>query len=312
MPLQVHSDGWDTEDASYVGAGGLGDLGLRLLSLMASSRSEASGDTFTPQSSIQNAAASLSRMKVPPVGAVIQPAVILRDRMLDSMTYDDFQLVTRIKVEGTLALEHVFTGGANYNAGNAVQDAISQAHRGASCHFMSLNIGWIEDAVSTADHEVRLSSLRRTGLRPIKPDELSRYLKYVLEATAHNGNIHSPMFCHIKNAASTADTSSSAPVSQTFKEVVAGGSSDSIIDFITSVIAEKLSRLIFIDGIRINERHGSILEADQTVRALAEKVTARAVVMMALDDTDKYKIPSPIMTPPKFSTSNEDLPLWGS
>ncbi|KAI1379852.1 hypothetical protein F4677DRAFT_297172 [Hypoxylon crocopeplum] len=389
IPTQVRSDGWDTEDASYVVAGGLGDLGRRLLSLMAHrgarhlvtlSRRAIDSDDYqklhahlegirpgcqlycftcdvTSESSIQNVAASLLQMKVPPVRGVIQSAAILRDRTLDSMSYDDFILARRIKVEGTLALEHVFmspqlefflmlssavniigaSGQANYNAGNAVQDAIAQAHCGTSCHFMSLSIGWIQDAAATADHDARLNGLRRAGLRPIDPGELSRYLDYALgaatsnsrlpqaiigfdaislsQATAHNGNIHSAMFCHVNNAASTVEASSSAHVSQTFTEAIANGSLDSTAGSIASAIIGKLSQLTFVDGARINERHGSILAVgldslvaielrnwitrefhaplqsseimiDQTVRALAEKVAVRSRRAL-LESTDR-------------------------
>lgn len=92
------------------------------------------------------------------------------------MTHEDLLLATRVKVEGTLALEKTFSsphlalflmlssavnvlgasGQANYNAGNSVQDAIAWARRGGHCRYMSLSPGWIEDAAFTINDESRL------------------------------------------------------------------------------------------------------------------------------------------------------------
>lgn len=94
------------------------------------------------------------------------------------MTYDDFVLASRVKIDGTLSLERIFasphlefflmlssvvnivgaSGQANYNAGNSVLDSLAQARRwqGAKCQYMSLNVGWIEDAVHTVNDNARL------------------------------------------------------------------------------------------------------------------------------------------------------------
>ncbi|KAI1494570.1 polyketide synthase [Biscogniauxia mediterranea] len=328
-------DGWSNENASYLVVGGLGDLGRRLLALMAKrgakhlvtlsrrvvdptdyqnlkSQLEAIQTgcqlhcltcDITSESSVQDAVATLLRKGVPPVRGVIHSAAILQDRTLGTMTYDDFLLASRMKVDGTLALEHAFasphldfflmlssavnivgaSGQANYNAGNAVQDAMAQARQGGSCHFMSLSIGWIEDAVHTADNDARLSGLRRAGLRAIQHDELERYFDYALgastskarppqaiigfdpaslaQATAHNGNIHSAMFAHVydSSAATAAEASPTSSDALTFPQVVASGDHDSIVEFISSAIVGQLARLISIDASRINDSHGSIL-----------------------------------------------------
>lgn len=94
------------------------------------------------------------------------------------MTYEDFLLASRVKIDGTLSLESIFetphlefflmlssavnivgaSGQANYNAGNSVQDALARTRRmqGRNCRYTSLSIGWIEDAVHTANDEARL------------------------------------------------------------------------------------------------------------------------------------------------------------
>lgn len=222
-----------SENASYLITGGLGDLGQRLLSLMAKrgakhlvSLSRRPVDVeehdrlqtrlqllspdcrlycvvcdITVEESIQNAAGLLDQLGVPPVRGIIQSAAILQvsvviepesrrltktqasnllpqDRTLDSMTYEDFLVASRVKVDGTLSLERIFasdhlqfflmlssavnivgaSGQANYNAGNSVQDALARARNlpGQTCQYTSLSIGWIEDAVHTTRDEARL------------------------------------------------------------------------------------------------------------------------------------------------------------
>ena len=264
------------------------------------------------------------------------------------MTYDNFLVASKIKVEGTLALENIFSspsldffimlssavnivgasGQANYNAGNSVQDALAQARQGSSSHFISLSIGWIEDAMHTADNQARLGGLRRAGLRPIQHDELSHIFNYTLgvsgrqhrmaqavigfdtsslsQATASNGNIHSPMFCHLYEEPAT-KTAEDAATSTTasFGQLAAKGDMDSVADFIAKAITKQLGVLVSVDPSLIDERSGSILSlgldslvaielrnwvmreydaplqssevlADQTIHALAEKIASRS------------------------------------
>lgn len=153
----------------------------------------------TEASSVQCAVDALADLGLPPVRGVIQSAVFLQDRTLERMRFEDFKPVTHAKIEGTLALERYFTspdlrfllmlssavvitgasGQAKYNAGNAVQDALTHARVPG---FLTLNIGWIEDAIHTSNDKTKLQGLWRTGLRPILPHELERYLDYALGA----------------------------------------------------------------------------------------------------------------------------------
>ncbi|KAK7984416.1 hypothetical protein PG989_011818 [Apiospora arundinis] len=341
--------GWDRDDVSYVVAGGLGDLGRRLLLLMARrgakhlvtlSRSlpsrrdkddlQASLEAAQPgcrlycvacdltsKSSVQQAAETLQHDHgVPPVRGVIHSAAILQDRPLNSMTYNDFRLVSQVKVDGTLLLERAFgspsldfflmlssaanivgTGGqANYNAGNAVQDALAQARRrrAGNCRYISLNIGWIEDAVHTTDNDARTSSLGRTGLRTIQSDELSRFFDYALgasslsgarrpqltqaiigfdsvslsHATSHSSNVNSPMFCHVRPADSGAavpgvsseKTTKTEPTATAFKQVLESGDNEAAVDYITAAICGQLAKLISVDVSRVNAGQSSMLE----------------------------------------------------
>ncbi|KAF3002248.1 t1pks [Neopestalotiopsis sp. 37M] len=338
IPQDESSDQWTNDHVSYVVAGGLGDLGRRLLDLMAQrggrhlvtlsrkapkeidrtalqARLEAIQPgcrlyclqcDLTSERSVQQAASTLRDMGVPPVRGVINSAAILQDRPLSTMTYGDFSLASGVKVQGTLALERAFktasleffimlssavnivgaSGQANYNAGNAVQDALAQARQKDSCCYISLNIGWIEDAVHTAENNARLGGLGRSGLRAIKHDELLRFLDYALgcskarhplpqaiigfdaeslsKALSHNGNIQSPMFSHIRRNSEVTSPGgeASAPTSKygSFKEVVASGNGGLVLDFISAAICDRLVKLISVDVSRIDDRHSSLLE----------------------------------------------------
>lgn len=241
-------------------------------------------------------------MGIPPVRGVIQSAVTLQDRTLDSMTYDDFLLASQVKVEGTLILECVFassylefflmlssavniigtSGQANYNAGNAAQDAMAQNCRSVPYRIISLNIGWIEDTIHTAGNNARLTHLRRYGLKAINHQELSRYFDYTLgslntdirisqavigfdstsiaQVTTRNSNIYSALFRHIRT-----DKPIEQPLESTkspytsFTEVASTGNASLTADFIIDAINTQLAKLIATDVSRVRDHEGSVL-----------------------------------------------------
>nr|QED55503.1 TRI17 [Trichoderma albolutescens] len=127
-------------DVTYVVAGGLGDLGQRLLHLMAKagakylvtlSRKGAEADEFlkverevgeitqgckllavkcdiSQESSVRVALSEIKTKGFPAVSGVVQSAVILRDAALDTMTAEVFNTVLETKARGTLNLQKVF------------------------------------------------------------------------------------------------------------------------------------------------------------------------------------------------------------
>ncbi|KAI0428586.1 polyketide synthase [Xylaria sp. FL1042] len=331
---KLATDVWRAEDASYIVSGGLGDLGRRLLMLMASrgakslvtlSRRAVDEDTYhtlqaqlqaimpdcrltclqcdiTSETSLRNVLQALSRLTLPPVRGIIQCAVVLRDRTLEKLTYDEFSLVTSVKVGGTLALYRAFashgldffimlssaaniigtSGQASYNAGNAVQDIMAQCQDNSTCHFMSLDIGWVEDAVATADHDTRVSAVRRAGLKAIPHGELERFFNFILGASAKqrklrqivigfdsdsisksiakNGNVRSPMFCHVRGASSSTKHADTAPAdSLAFKTAALVGDPKTKVNYIANAIAAKVAQLISVEVSQIDTVHGSVL-----------------------------------------------------
>ncbi|KAI1427579.1 polyketide synthase [Xylaria sp. FL1777] len=327
-PVMNHA--WSNLNASYIIAGGMGDLGRRFLILLAKRGAQhlitISRRTIDPQErqaferelqginpvcrlyclkcdvtsehDVYEVSDTIARLGVPPVRGIIQSAAYLQDRTLENMTFDTFLPVTLAKVQGTLNLEKVFatphldffltlssavvvtgaSGQANYNAGNAVQDALAH-HRPPG--FISLNIGWIEDAVHTANDKTKLQGLWRTGLRPISPLELSRYFDYILGAasshsdirqavigfnkaslahtSAGNSNVQSALFCHVRGAQTVDKASSSATRTLSFKDVIESGDFEATVDFISRAIIGQLGVLISVNASQVNARNDSIM-----------------------------------------------------
>ncbi|KAI0437123.1 polyketide synthase [Xylaria telfairii] len=328
-------ESWACEDASYVVAGGLGDLGRRLLILMArrgakhlvtlSRRTISDCDhrnlqaqlekirpgcqlyclscDITSEPDLRKIPVTLARLGVPSVRGVIQSAAILQDRTLDLMTYNDFLIASQIKVDGTLALKSVFaspqlcffimlssaaniigtSGQGNYNAGNAVQDAMAHDLNDTSCHFISLNIGWIENAEVTVNNEQRRRGLSRAGLQSITSSQLLLFLDHVLgvameptrsaqmvigfsteslsrgSQASGNGNVESALFRHVYNPAQLGP-SSSVPDTLSFKALASKDDQNILLDLVADSIANKLTQLISTDALRILHENLSILE----------------------------------------------------
>lgn len=219
------------------------------------------------------------------------------------MTWKDFSTVTRIKVDGTLALYRAFaphldffimlssiagvvgsSGQVNYNAGNAVQDIIAQTgnDRSPSCCFISLNIGWVEDAHIFLNHETRKNAVRRAGIIPVDTKELLQFFNYALDAAvrkdsppqivigidhvslqnsvAVNGSVRSPLFCHVRYSRAAAETEQEAePEKLSFTELATAGDRNSIVEFIANETAARLAHMISIDSSQIDKNHTSIL-----------------------------------------------------
>lgn len=310
-------------DATYVIAGGLGDLGKRLLRLMAkagakyfvtlSRRGSSSAEHKKFEEELQDLStgcvlytlkcdvaveastrAAFSEIKakgLPPIKGVIQATVALRDSTLDTMTADAFNSVLQAKSRGTLNLQRDFasedltffisfssavniigtSGQANYNAGNSVQDALSQFEKTSNCFYMSLNIGTIEDA--TVNNDAIVNSLRRQGLTPVRPEELLAYFEYALSAeareagshqiiigftpkslagtTAINGTAHTPMFTHVRHATGT--KSDMVTQEKGFKDIIMEAKDqDEISQFVAQVIGKRLADLVAIDASEVS------------------------------------------------------------
>lgn len=221
--------------------------------------------------------------------------------------------MTKIKVDGTLALHRAFASSelafflslssvssivgasaeASYNAGNALQDALAHQEQQDSgkTRFLTINFGWIEDALLTANDKTRQDALRRAGFSLTSAKELARFFDYILvaatdsdsslsqaiigfdaeslaNATAYNGTIHSALFSKVRDPRRTigvtsieegAGAEASAGSRQTFEQVIADGNTEAVADFISCSVTAQLARLISVDVGSIDARQGSIL-----------------------------------------------------
>ncbi|KAI8932182.1 hypothetical protein NX059_011064 [Plenodomus lindquistii] len=265
---------------------------------------------ITSEDSVQAAIDELERQGTPPVRGVIQSAAIMdADQLVEAMTHQGFTDAIKPKVSGTIMLLSKFSsphlsfflslsslagilgagGLASYNAGNTVQDAMTYSGRSSASkptRILSIDIGWIEDAVQTKDDSVRQQNLRRAGATPIYSGELAAFFDCILGAamdpsiyssgqlvigfdvdslagvTASNGNAHSALFTQVHHSSQqTAEAKGANEQVQgpTFDQVVAGGNAEAVSSFIASSMTTQLSRLISVEASAIDPRQGSIL-----------------------------------------------------
>lgn len=153
---------------------------------------------------------------------------------------------------------------------------------------MTINFGWIEDAVFTINDKTRQNALRRAGFSLIRADELMYFFDQILgaatdpgvnfsqaiigfdveslaSATAPNSTIHSALFSQVRNARrATAsikgtDADDSSGSGQTFEQAIADGNLEKVVDFISNAVTVQLAKLISVDAETIDALQGSIL-----------------------------------------------------
>ena len=189
--------------ATYLFVGGLGGLGRSLAMEFVASGARhiafvsRSGDTKPEakavvdelsgrgaqvkvyRSDIADEASFLSAMEqcshqLPPIKGVIQMAMVLRDVVFEKMTYDEWTLPLRSKVQGTWNLHKYFSherpldfmvfcssqsgvcgnpSQAQYAAGNTYQDALAHYRRAQGLKVVSVNLGIMRDVGVLAETE---------------------------------------------------------------------------------------------------------------------------------------------------------------
>lgn len=108
--------------------------------------------------------------EMPPIKGVIQCAMVLRDVVYESMSYDDWVACTRPKIQGSWNLHDVLPkdldffimlcsssgiignpGQANYSAGNTFEDGLAVYRRRLGLRATALDIGAVRDVGYLAD-----------------------------------------------------------------------------------------------------------------------------------------------------------------
>ena len=104
--------------------------------------------------------------QLPPLKGVVQMAMVLRDAIIENMSYEDWAIPLRLKVQGTWNLHQYFghdrpldfmilassisgicgnPGQAQYDAGNTYQDALAAYRREQGLKAVSVNLGIMLD-----------------------------------------------------------------------------------------------------------------------------------------------------------------------
>jgi NADPH:quinone reductase-like Zn-dependent oxidoreductase/NAD(P)-dependent dehydrogenase (short-subunit alcohol dehydrogenase family) len=190
-------------NSTYLFIGGLGGLGSSLAKELVASGARhiaflsRSGDTKTGAKAIIKELAALGAQvktfcsdvadqasflaamdqctkQLPPIKGVIQMAVVLRDSIVENMSFDDWTIPLQPKVQGTRNLHQYFNherpldfmifgssisglignpGQAQYCAGNTYQDALAHYRRAQGLKAVSVNLGIMLDVGILAESD---------------------------------------------------------------------------------------------------------------------------------------------------------------
>ena len=210
------------------------------------------------------------------------------------MSYDDFSTAMQPKVSGTAYLNEVFESSslqffimlssiasiagprsqANYAAGNAFQDELARSRADSRAHYLSLNLGMIDESdVIASNPELRRSAIR-AGCIPLQLSELFALLEYAMSSQARqeklsqvaigfdrqsllesqrSGLLEIPLFNHLVANTDKNDDASTAQGSKAVdKAIVAAEDLDEVHDIVATAIAKQISTLLAVDVENIN------------------------------------------------------------
>ena len=210
------------------------------------------------------------------------------------MSYDDFSTAVQPKVSGTTCLNKVFENPAleffvmlssiasiagprsqaNYAAGNAFQDELARSRTSSKTHYLSLNLGMIDESdVIASNPELRRSAIR-AGCIPLQLSELFALLEYAMSSQARrdrlsqvvigfdrqslldsqrSGLLEVPLFNHLVVNAETTDVSSTVQSSKAVDKAIAAAEDlDEVHEIVAAAIAKQISSLLAVDVENIN------------------------------------------------------------
>lgn len=210
------------------------------------------------------------------------------------MSYDEFSTAVRPKVSGTRHLSEVFESPslesfimlssiasiagprsqANYAAGNAFQDELARSRTDSKTHYLSLNLGMIDESdVIASNPELRRSAIR-AGCIPLQLNELFALLEYAMSSQARqdklnqvaigfdrksllesqrSGLLEIPMFNHLVVNVDKDDLRSTAQGSKAVdKSILAAEDLDEVHNIVAAAIAKQISALLAVDVENLN------------------------------------------------------------
>ncbi|KAF5984768.1 putative polyketide synthase [Fusarium bulbicola] len=137
-----------------------------------------------------------------PLKGIIQMSMVLRDRMSEDMTFQEWETTTRPKVQGTWNLHNASlaakcpldffllfsslsgilgqVGQANYASANTFLDAFARYRAGMGLPCTSLDLGAMEGIGYLDENQDLLRKMKGTGWRPVGESELVEALNVAL------------------------------------------------------------------------------------------------------------------------------------
>ena len=328
-PAPVHLN----EEGIYIIAGGLGGLGLEIGRFMAihgakqialltrrevpASKKQKLSDEFAQLGATvsiiscdisdlaQVTALEKSLRNMSPVRGVVQAAMALQDRFLDSMSSEDFNVPLRPKIAGSINLLEAFggpsldffimlssdvsiiggKGSANYAAGNAFQDALANSYPGTNC--VSINLGPMKETGVLARDSKLEQVLSRQGFIPLTNADMFAILDYAMSGKAGQDKcnqiiigfnrdsltgsdneymLSNPMLRHLPKSKALLTNNKQAQAILSPKEALARASNaDEARSVIAHHISQKVSTLCAIEHDMINDQPLDALGMDSLV-----------------------------------------------
>ncbi|KAL9602197.1 MAG: hypothetical protein Q9179_002623 [Wetmoreana sp. 5 TL-2023] len=139
---------------------------------------------------------------------VIHSAMVIRDNIIDKMTWEDYHAALRPKVQGTLNIHEALldtpldffvmlsscvgiignNGQANYASACTFQDAFCRYRSSLGMPTRSIDVGMVEDAGYVSENNEVYRFLTAQGFRPIKVDELFAAIDYAISQPIHDAD----------------------------------------------------------------------------------------------------------------------------
>ncbi|TQV94003.1 polyketide synthase [Cordyceps javanica] len=139
---------------------------------------------------------------LPPIRGIIQGAMVLKDTLLERMTFEDYRIATKPKVDGTWNLHKEFclpdsldffvilssavavagnASQANYAAGGSYQDALARWRVSNGLPAVSINLGAVK-GTGIAENSGVLGHLQRVGYTPIHEEQVLSVLSSAIDS----------------------------------------------------------------------------------------------------------------------------------
>lgn len=137
---------------------------------------------------------------LPRIRGCITGAMVLQDRLFDTMSAKDFSIPLRPKVQGTQNLHDLLPpnldffimlsslagvmghrGQGNYGAGNSFQDCFASYRRSLGLKATTIDIGYLLSVGFVAEHEEYVDHVKAMGLRVMRNEDLHGLLAIAME-----------------------------------------------------------------------------------------------------------------------------------